>query len=107
MVSGAVRPLYGSLGVKGLILANRSLNHFLALNSSPQTYCVDSQVADSACSATAYLGGVKTNIGTIGVTGHVKVDDCDAMNNASNRVSSILKWSQVNIFCSGSCDRAS
>jgi len=59
-----------------------------------KTYCVDSQVADSACSATAYLGGVKNNIGTIGVTGHVKVGDCAAMNNASNQVSSILKWSQ-------------
>jgi len=59
-----------------------------------KTYCVDSQVADSACSATAYLGGVKTNIGTIGVTGRVTVDDCAAMNNASNQVSSILRWSQ-------------
>ena len=64
-----------------------------------QTYCVDSQVADSACSATAYLGGVKNNIGTIGVTGRVKAGDCAAMNNASNHVSSILKRFQVNIFC--------
>jgi len=59
-----------------------------------KTYCVDSQVADSACSATAYLGGVKNNIGTIGVTGQVKTNDCKAMNNPSNQVSSILKWSQ-------------
>jgi alkaline phosphatase len=58
---------------------------------------VDSQVADSACSATAYLGGVKANIGTAGVTGRVKVDDCAAMRNTSNHVSSILKWSQVRI----------
>lgn len=61
-----------------------------------KTYCVDSQVADSACSATAYLGGVKANIGTAGVTGRVQVDDCAAMNNASNQVTSILKWSQDN-----------
>jgi alkaline phosphatase len=60
-----------------------------------QTYCVDSQVADSACSATAYLGGVKGNIGTIGVTGNVKVNDCAAMLNGTNRVTSILEWSQV------------
>ena len=65
-----------------------------------QTYCVDSQVADSACSATAYLGGVKANIGTIGVTARVKVDDCAGMNNATNQVTSILKWSQVKIICS-------
>jgi hypothetical protein len=61
---------------------------------------VDSQVADSACSATAYLGGVKGNIGTIGVTARVKVDDCAGMRNASNQVTSILKWSQVKILCS-------
>jgi hypothetical protein len=65
-----------------------------------QTYCVDSQVADSACSATAYLGGVKNNIGTTGVTARVKVDDCAAMNNVSNHVTSILKWSQVKLFYS-------
>ncbi|KDR12135.1 membrane-bound alkaline phosphatase-like [Zootermopsis nevadensis] len=59
-----------------------------------KTYCVDSQVADSSCSATAYLGGVKGNIGTAGVTGRVKVDDCAAMRNVSNQVPSILKWSQ-------------
>ena len=98
-VSGAVRPKYGSLGIKRLILVNRSFIDFLALNSFPQTYCVDSQVADSACSATAYLDGVKSNIATAGVTGRVKLDDCAAMNNVSNHVSSILKWSQVKVFC--------
>jgi hypothetical protein len=65
-----------------------------------QTYCVDSQVADAACSATAYLCGVKNNKGTIGVTARVKLDDCISMNNASNQVSSIVKWFQVKIFCS-------
>lgn len=59
-----------------------------------KTYCVDSQVADSACSATAYLGGVKGNIGTIGVTARVEINDCAAMRNTSNHVSSILQWSQ-------------
>ncbi|XP_033611157.1 membrane-bound alkaline phosphatase isoform X2 [Cryptotermes secundus] len=59
-----------------------------------KTYCVDSQVADSACSATAYLGGVKANIGTIGVMAKVKLNDCKGMRNASNQVTSILKWSQ-------------
>lgn len=36
-----------------------------------QTYCVDTQVADSACSATAYLCGVKANMGTMGVSAKV------------------------------------
>lgn len=59
-----------------------------------QTYCVDAQVADSACSATAYLGGVKTNKGTIGVTAKVKLNDCEAQKDKSNHVSSIAEWSQ-------------
>ncbi|XP_069680549.1 membrane-bound alkaline phosphatase-like [Periplaneta americana] len=59
-----------------------------------KTYCVDRQVADSACSATAYLGGVKANMGTIGVTARVKVNDCAGMKNVSNQVTSILQWSQ-------------
>ncbi|CAH0563811.1 unnamed protein product [Brassicogethes aeneus] len=58
------------------------------------TYCVDSQVADSACSATAYLGGVKANIGTLGVNAKVKKGDCLGMTNSSNFVDSIAQWSQ-------------
>ncbi|XP_054285830.1 membrane-bound alkaline phosphatase-like [Macrosteles quadrilineatus] len=59
-----------------------------------KTYCVNSQVADSACSATAYLGGVKANIGTIGVTANVKMGDCHAMTNTSNHVTSVLEWAR-------------
>lgn len=62
--------------------------------SAWQTYCVNSQVADSACSATAYLGGVKANIGTIGVTANVKMGDCRAMSNTSNHVTSVLEWAR-------------
>lgn len=51
-------------------------------------------MADSACSATAYLGGVKANSATIGVTARVKLDDCIASTNPANHVSSILSWSQ-------------
>ncbi|KAJ8923110.1 hypothetical protein NQ315_001663 [Exocentrus adspersus] len=65
--------------------------HHTALS---KTYCVDSQVADSACSATAYLGGVKGNIATIGVTAAVELNDCDSMINEKNHVHSIAKWSQ-------------
>ncbi|ODM98731.1 Alkaline phosphatase [Orchesella cincta] len=60
-----------------------------------RTFCVDAQVADSACSATAYLGGVKANTGTIGVNSNVKRLDCEAQNNEDNHVSSILAWAQA------------
>lgn len=60
-----------------------------------KTYCVDYQVADSACSATAYLCGVKANEGTIGVTAEVARDECSTMNNQSNHVDSIARWSQL------------
>ncbi|KAJ8936805.1 hypothetical protein NQ318_003050, partial [Aromia moschata] len=64
---------------------------YLALS---KTYCVDSQTADSACSGTAYLGGVKANRGTIGVTAAVEKNDCDAMLVEENQVLSIARWSQ-------------
>lgn len=60
-----------------------------------KTYCVDKQVADSACSATAYLGGVKANKDTVGVTAAVKRGDCDAMNDVSNHVQSVAHYSQL------------
>lgn len=60
----------------------------------PQNYCLDALVADSACSATAYLCGVKANSATIGVGGRVALDDCQANLDKSNFVYSIAKWSQ-------------
>ncbi|CAH1725914.1 unnamed protein product [Aphis gossypii] len=59
-----------------------------------KTYCVNSQVADSACSATAYLCGVKTNKGTIGVTSNVLLGDCPASVIKEHRVTSIMQWAQ-------------
>lgn len=59
-----------------------------------KTYCVDSQVADSACSATAYLNGVKGNIATAGVTADVKKNDCEAMTNSDHHTSSLAAWAQ-------------
>ena len=52
------------------------------------------QVADSACTATAYLGGVKGNYGTIGVNAHVPRYDCNAGQNPAYWVDSIGKWAQ-------------
>nr|CAD7609745.1 unnamed protein product [Timema genevievae] len=59
-----------------------------------KTYCVDRQVADSACSSTAYFCGVKNNYGTLGVSATVTRRDCQAMRNSSNHVDSILVWAQ-------------
>ncbi|GJQ80046.1 hypothetical protein Trydic_g19334 [Trypoxylus dichotomus] len=59
-----------------------------------KTYCLDAQVADSACSATAYLAGIKANDGTIGVNGKVKYGNCTDNLEESNFVYSIGKWSQ-------------
>ncbi|KAL1138127.1 hypothetical protein AAG570_009819 [Ranatra chinensis] len=58
-----------------------------------KTYCVDAQVADSACSSTAYLSGVKGSIGTIGVTGEVARKQCDKVNDQTS-ATSILYWAQ-------------
>ncbi|KAB0803633.1 hypothetical protein PPYR_00603 [Photinus pyralis] len=60
-----------------------------------KTYCVDRQVADSACSATAYLCGVKANEATIGVTAAVKLGYCKEMNNETNHVPSIAHLFQM------------
>lgn len=57
-----------------------------------QTYCLNAQVADSACTATAYLCGVKANSGTVGVTGDVPRYDCDASADPANHVDSIAVW---------------
>lgn len=59
-----------------------------------KTYCVNRQVADSACTATAYLGGVKGNYGTIGVNAEVPRYDCISAGLEENRVSSIAQWAQ-------------
>ncbi|KAG8306582.1 hypothetical protein J6590_044571 [Homalodisca vitripennis] len=74
-------------------------NTFLSFEKFPytglaKTYCADSQVADSACSATAYLTGVKGNIYTVGVTSSVGLRDWRNMKNESYHTTSILKWAQ-------------
>ncbi|XP_037940697.1 membrane-bound alkaline phosphatase-like [Teleopsis dalmanni] len=57
-----------------------------------KTYAVDLTVADSACTATAYLCGVKGNEATIGINGNVVQGDCEGMRNTSHHVTSIAKW---------------
>ncbi|KAH8401654.1 hypothetical protein KR009_007173 [Drosophila setifemur] len=60
-----------------------------------KTYCVNRQVADSACTATAYLGGVKGNYGTIGVNANVPRYNCDGAQLEENQVLSIAQWAQA------------
>ncbi|ODN05160.1 Membrane-bound alkaline phosphatase [Orchesella cincta] len=60
-----------------------------------KTFCSDAQVADSACSATAYLCGVKANSGTIGLTPDATKNNCTAQNNPAYQLSSILAWAQA------------
>lgn len=57
-----------------------------------KTYCVDYQVTDSATSATAYLNGVKGNMGTIGVGGRINYGSCADSENVAEYTSSIAKW---------------
>ena len=71
-------------------------------------------VADSACSATAYLGGVKGNRATIGLSAagrywdhhfvtmpwhsfrpHVRYKECETQLNPNNHVSTIMDWAQA------------
>ncbi len=69
--------------------------------SGLQTYCVDRQVADSACTATAYLHGVKANYGTIGVNAQVPRYDCLGETEDSKRTVSIARWAQDNCMATG------
>lgn len=59
-----------------------------------KTYCTNTQVADSACTATSYLGGVKGNYGTIGLSAGVLQGDCHGQNKTVNHVHSIIKHAQ-------------
>lgn len=60
-----------------------------------RTYCVDSTVADSACSVTAYLGGVKGTYRTIGLSGAGRYKQCETQLETENHVSSIMSWAQA------------
>lgn len=42
----------------------------------------------------AYLGGVKGNYATIGLTASVALNDCRGQNNTAHHVDSIAKWAQ-------------
>ncbi|XP_043263799.1 alkaline phosphatase isoform X2 [Colletes gigas] len=57
-----------------------------------KTYNVDKQVPDSASTATALFGGVKTNYEVVGVNANVPLANCTASLNTDNHVDSIVSW---------------
>ncbi|KAM8927900.1 alkaline phosphatase-like [Pelodytes ibericus] len=60
--------------------------------SLSKTYNTDAQVPDSAGTGTAFLCGVKTNAGTLGVSAATIRGDCRS--SKGNEVSSIMKWAK-------------
>uniref|UniRef100_D3TMW7 Alkaline phosphatase n=1 Tax=Glossina morsitans morsitans TaxID=37546 RepID=D3TMW7_GLOMM len=66
-----------------------------------KTYCVNTQVADSACTATAYLAGIKANYATIGLMAAVSLYDCAGQNNTAHHVSSLAAWAQAQGMATG------
>ena len=64
-----------------------------------KTYCVDAQVADSACTSTAYLNGVKANSGTMGVNAKVKKGNCVV--DKATYTESIASWAQKSCKSAG------
>lgn len=57
-----------------------------------KTYCVNYQVSDSACTATALLSGIKTNFGVLSMNANVPLNNCSA--EMDNGVDSIFKYAQ-------------
>jgi alkaline phosphatase len=64
----------------------------MPFTANSKTYCVDVQVADSACTATAYLHGVKANDATIGVNANVPRSDCNGDRVPEKQTESIASW---------------
>lgn len=73
--------------LKGQHAGQTGEEYQLAMDQFPfsgfsKTYCTDSQTADSACAATAFLTGIKTNYGSIGQSAQ------------GTPVESIVQWAQ-------------
>ncbi|XP_035735823.1 alkaline phosphatase-like [Vespa mandarinia] len=60
-----------------------------------KTYNTNKQVPDSASTATALFGGVKTNYKVVGVDVNVKLGDCKASLNKNYHVDSIISLAQA------------
>lgn len=69
--------------------------------ASSKTYCLDKGVADSSCSGNAFLHGVKSNYGTIGMSGFAKRSNCVDSFNPRMYTESISKWAQSEGMATG------
>jgi alkaline phosphatase len=58
-----------------------------------KTYCINYQIPDSSCTATAILTGIKSNYGTIGVNGKVNLRECQNQNKENDTIS-IFEYAQ-------------
>jgi len=81
--------------LKGQLQGKSGEETVSAMDSLPhhgfsKTYAIDRDGTDSACSATAYLCGVKGRYSTIGVSGQVYYKDCESWANGTNDVESVL-----------------
>ena len=59
-----------------------------------QTYCVDYQVPESGCTATAFLSGIKTNYGVLSMSAHSADCNCSRECEFNNHADSIFKFAQ-------------
>lgn len=55
-----------------------------------QVYTVDRKTPDSAAAATAFLAGVKAQLGTLGVNQNVAREDCEAVK--GNEMKSLIHY---------------
>ncbi|XP_014092646.1 membrane-bound alkaline phosphatase isoform X2 [Bactrocera oleae] len=60
-----------------------------------RTYCANVQVPDSACTSTAYLTGVKTNVLSLGIGPNVTYNDCEGAMDPANDLTSLYDWAQA------------
>ncbi|EAT45426.1 AAEL003309-PA [Aedes aegypti] len=74
-------------------------NEYLSFEKFPylgqvKTYCVNRQVADSACTGTAYFSGVKGNYGMLNIVASISRYTCDYEKNNATELDGLMKWAQ-------------
>ncbi|XP_043087859.1 intestinal-type alkaline phosphatase [Puntigrus tetrazona] len=84
--------------MKGQMEGKTGEESVLAMDTFPhlalsKTYNVDQQMPDSAATATAYLCGVKTNYGMLGLSAAARREDCSSVK--GNEVKSILHQAKM------------
>ena len=87
-------PYVGLSKVKRQIFYLNNFKRKVLFKNNSQTYCVNYQVPDSGCTATAFLSGIKTNFGVLSMSANVPLRNCSAEYDESNHVDSIFKFAQ-------------